>query len=259
MFCVATPSLTFGPIDTGSDVNEVSVHIRVRKPPERICSCHDHSHSARYIYKNDAVIPASWQSGFNSISSAGQFFGGFLCSWMADRIGRRCSLLVGLCFVTGGIFGEVFSYTRPAFLIGKLILGIGLGFYLTIGPLYCSEVAPVVLRGIITGGINFAIVIGQLLSNAVIKSFGGRDDQWAFRGPFAIQWLFVGNYFQQPLSESTLTYLNSHPSYRAAVRSSESVALCSPWSHRRRTSKPGTFSQQRCLCHSQACHDYPDR
>ena len=115
-----------------------------------------------------------------------------MCSWMSDRIGRRYSLLVGLCLVTGGIFGEVFSSTRVAFLIGKLILGIGLGFYLTIGPLYCSEVAPVVLRGMITGGINFAIVIGQLLSNAVIKGFGGRDDRWAFRGPFAIQWLFVG-------------------------------------------------------------------
>jgi sugar porter (SP) family MFS transporter len=114
-----------------------------------------------------------------------------MCSWISDRIGRRYSLLVGLAFVTGGIFGEVFATTRPAFLIGKLILGIGLGYYLTIGPLYCSEVAPVVLRGMITGGINFAIVIGQLLSNAVIKGFGDRDDRWAYRGPFAIQWLFV--------------------------------------------------------------------
>ena len=111
---------------------------------------------------------------------------------MADRIGRKHSLLVGLCFVTGGIFGEVFSVTRPAFLVGKLILGVGLGFYLTIGPLYCSEVSPVVLRGMVTGGINFAIVVGQLLSNAVIKGFGDRTDRWAFRGPFAIQWLFVG-------------------------------------------------------------------
>lgn len=138
------------------------------------------------------MIPASWQSGFNSISSVGQFFGGFMCSWVSDRIGRKNALTIGLCFVSGGIFGEIFASTRPAFLIGKLILGIGLGFYLTVGPLYCSEVAPVVIRGMVTGGINFAIVIGQLLSNAVIKGFGGRDDRWAFRGPFAIQFLFVG-------------------------------------------------------------------
>ena len=92
------------------------------------------------------MIPASWLSGFNSISSVGQFFGAFVCSYLADRIGRKWSLLLGLVLVTGGIFGEIFAVTRPAFLIGKMILGFGLGFYLSIGPLYCSEVAPVVLR-----------------------------------------------------------------------------------------------------------------
>ena len=144
-----------------------------------------------YIFKGQPVLPASWQSGFNSISSVGQFFGGFACSWLADRFGRKGALLCGLLLVTGGIFGEIFSTTRPAFLIGKMILGFGLGFYLTVGPLYCSEVAPVAIRGVVTAGINFAIVIGQLLSNAAIKGFGDRDDRWAFRGPFAIQFVFV--------------------------------------------------------------------
>jgi len=94
--------------------------------------------------------------------------------------------------VTGGIFGEVFSNTNGTFLVGKLILGVGLGFYLTIGVLYASEISPVVLRGIATASINFAIVIGQFLSNAAIKGFGGREDTWAYRGPFMIQLIFVG-------------------------------------------------------------------
>lgn len=144
-----------------------------------------------YMYEGEPVLPADWQSAFNSISSVGQFLGGFVCSYASDRIGRRWSLFAGLLFVCGGIFGEVFSNTKVAFLIGKLILGIGLGFYLTIGPLYASEIAPVALRGIVTGGTNLAICTGQLLSNAVIKGFGARDDPWAFRGPFAVQWLFV--------------------------------------------------------------------
>ena len=42
-----------------------------------------------YDYEGEAVIPASWLSGFNSISSVGQFFGGFACSWLSDRIGRK--------------------------------------------------------------------------------------------------------------------------------------------------------------------------
>ena len=145
-----------------------------------------------YIFKGEPTLAASWQAAFNSCSSAGQFFGGFCCSWLADRCGRRCALLAGLVLVTGGIFGEIFAKTNPAFLIGKLILGVGLGFYLSVGPLYCSEISPVVLRGISTAGINFSIVIGQLLSNAAIKGFGGRSDSWAYRGPFALQFVFVG-------------------------------------------------------------------
>jgi MFS family permease len=144
------------------------------------------------MFENQPTLAASWQAGFNSISSVGQFFGGFACSQIADRFGRKITLLIGLLLAAGGIFGEVFSNTKVAFLISKLILGVGLGFYLTVGPLYCSEVSPVVLRGITTAGINFAIVIGQLLSNAAIKGFGERTDSWAYRGPFMIQLLFVG-------------------------------------------------------------------
>lgn len=75
--------------------------------------------------------------------------------------------------------------------MSKLVLGAGLGFYLTLSPLVTSEIAPVVLRGISTAGVNLGIAIGQLLSNAVIKGFSNRDDSWGYRGPFAVQFFFV--------------------------------------------------------------------
>ncbi|KAL4882054.1 maltose permease [Aspergillus karnatakaensis] len=143
-----------------------------------------------YYYEGSPTIPAHWLSAFNVISSVGQFFGGFMCSYIADKIGRRKSLMIGVLIVTGGIFGETFSTTRPAFVVSKLILGFGVGFYLTLGPITCSEIAPVMFRGLSSAGVNLAIAIGQLVSNAVTKGFGERDDHWAFRGPFLIQLLF---------------------------------------------------------------------
>jgi len=53
------------------------------------------------------------------------------------------------------------------------------------------QITPVVLRGISTAGVNLGIAIGQLISNGVIKGFGGRTDRWAYRGPFAIQLFFA--------------------------------------------------------------------
>lgn len=137
------------------------------------------------------VIPAAWQTAFNVISSPGGFFGGFACSFIADRYGRKQSLLVGILFCVGGIVGQLVSNTRIAFLFSKLVLGFGLGFYLTIGPMMTSEITPVVLRGVATAGVNLGIAIGQLLSNSAIAGFGDRTDHWSYRGPFALQLFFA--------------------------------------------------------------------
>lgn len=48
---------------------------------------------------------------------------------------------VGIIFCIGGVAGEMSSTSRPAFLVSKLVLGIALGHFLTIGPMYCSEVS----------------------------------------------------------------------------------------------------------------------
>jgi MFS family permease len=74
------------------------------------------------------------------ISGVGQFGGAFLCSAIADRIGRKGALATGVLISCGGVLGEIFSSSRVALLVSKMILGVGLGTYLTIGPLYCSEV-----------------------------------------------------------------------------------------------------------------------
>jgi hypothetical protein len=133
---------------------------------------------------------------------------------------------VGLLLVTGGIFGEVFSNMNGAFLVGKLILGVGLGFYLTISVLYASEISPVVLRGITTASINFAIVIGQFLSNAAIKGFGARVDTWAYRGPFMIQLIFVGwLYLPQYTFSMMLNLEYSYPSSWPTLRSRIAMVL----------------------------------
>lgn len=144
-----------------------------------------------YVLDGEAILPADWQTAFNVISTVGQFFGGFMTSWIGDRIGRKWTLALGIIICTGGAVGEIASNHRVAFLFSKLVLGVGLGFYLTLAPLMCSEIAPVALRGFATAGVNLGIAIGQLLSNAVVKGFGEREDSWAYRGPFATQLFFV--------------------------------------------------------------------
>src|SRR5436305_10181957 len=55
---------------------------------------------------------------------------------------------------------------------------------------YASEVCPVVLRGYLTTYANICWVIGQVLSSGVLRSMLSRQDQWSYRIPFALQWIF---------------------------------------------------------------------
>jgi MFS transporter, SP family, general alpha glucoside:H+ symporter len=55
---------------------------------------------------------------------------------------------------------------------------------------YASEVCPVPLRGYLTTYVNFCWGLGQLIGIGVIKSQLGRTDEWAYRIPYALQWMW---------------------------------------------------------------------
>ncbi|KAH8895204.1 maltose permease [Thozetella sp. PMI_491] len=143
-----------------------------------------------HVVDGEAILPASSQLLFTIIPAVCSLISAFICSLIADRIGRKAALAIGICFATGGAFAEMFCTTLAAFTGAKILVAIGLSFYLTLAPLTCSEIAPVILRGLSTAGVNLGIAVGQLVSNAVVKIFGERDDVWAYRGPFATQLFF---------------------------------------------------------------------
>lgn len=76
-------------------------------------------------------------------------------------------------------------------LCAGLVLGsLAFGFYVVIAPTYASEVCPLALRGVLTASVNLAFVIGQFLAQGVSAGFESRRDEWAYRAPFAMQWIW---------------------------------------------------------------------
>lgn len=63
--------------------------------------------------------------------------------------------------------------------------------FTTLAPAYSSEVAPLVLRSYLETWIVCCWGIGQFVSYGVIFSLNTRRDEWAYRIPFAIQWLWI--------------------------------------------------------------------
>ena len=96
---------------------------------------------------------------------------------VADRIGRRLTLLVaGLIFLAGSLI-SAFTPDENVLLAGRFVVGIGIGFSSVVAPLYISEVAPANVRGALVSLYQFAITVGILAAYAVDFALSG-GGQW---------------------------------------------------------------------------------
>ncbi|CAN1265541.1 Hexose carrier protein HEX6 [Linum perenne] len=99
------------------------------------------------------------------------YIAGLIASFFASPItksyGRKPSILLGgAAFLAGAALGG--SATNIYMLIiGRVLLGIGVGFTNQSVPLYLSEMAPASLRGAINNGFQLSVGIGVLAANLI--------------------------------------------------------------------------------------------
>lgn len=55
---------------------------------------------------------------------------------------------------------------------------------------YASEVCPLALRGFLTAFVNICWVLGQLIAAGVLEGLVDNTTKWAYKIPFAVQWLW---------------------------------------------------------------------
>ncbi|TVY46140.1 High-affinity glucose transporter [Lachnellula subtilissima] len=152
--------------------------------------------NASQAEKDAFVLPGWQQSLLTGILSCGTFFGAIIAGDVADRIGRRWTIIVGCVTFSIGCILETASTTLAVMTVGRLIAGVGVGFISAIRPniifiLYMSEIAPKKVRGALVAGYQFCITIGILLANCVVYATQSRDDTGSYRIPIAVQFLWA--------------------------------------------------------------------
>ncbi|KAJ5873384.1 uncharacterized protein N7473_013257 [Penicillium subrubescens] len=135
-------------------------------------------------------VSAPWQTGLNMGSTIGAIFGGLLNGYFASKYGYRMVMIVALFFMTAFIFIVFFSNTTAVLLVGQILCGLSWGVFATVGPAYASEVCPTKLRGYLTVYVNMCWAIGQMIASGVLYGLLQRSDQWSYRIPFALQWVW---------------------------------------------------------------------
>ncbi|KAK5073701.1 hypothetical protein LTR51_004282 [Lithohypha guttulata] len=143
-----------------------------------------------YLYNGEYIVPASYQSALSMGSPLGQVFGAFGAAYPMEWLGRKKTFGLCVLLTTCFVFIQFFARSLPVLLVGELLGGLVLGCYVTIFPVYASEVCPIALRGILTSFTNIAFVAGQLIANGVTAGTSKLDNHWAYSLPFATQWIW---------------------------------------------------------------------
>ncbi|CAK7244174.1 MAG: hypothetical protein STHCBS139747_005709 [Sporothrix thermara] len=145
-------------------------------------------------------VSAAWQSGLSNGANCGELIGLLLNGWVSERFGYRYTVIGCLVLVTAWISIFFTAKNTAALLVAEILCGIPWGVFQTLTITYASEVCPVALRGHLTTYVNACWGIGQLIGIGVIMGVLDRTDQWAYRLPYALQWmwpvpLMVGIFF----------------------------------------------------------------
>lgn len=140
--------------------------------------------------KTPYQIPAPWQAGLSNGANVGEILGLFINGIVSERYGYRKTMLVSLVAVCAFIFIPFFAKDLIDLQVGEILCGIPWGVFQTLTTAYASEVCPVQLRAYLTTYVNLCWVMGQLIGSGVLRSMLQRTDQWAYRIPFAIQWMW---------------------------------------------------------------------
>lgn len=97
-----------------------------------------------------------------------------------------------VCLILVAAFTTIFFTAQnvQTLLVGEILAGLPWGVFQTLTITYASEVCPMVLRGYLTTYVNCCWGIGQMLGIGVIKGMLHRTDQWAYRIPYGLQWMW---------------------------------------------------------------------
>jgi len=135
-------------------------------------------------------VSASWQSALSSGSAAAQIIGLFINGIVSERIGYRWTMIISLTMIICFIFITFFAVNVHMLLAGYVLSGLPWGVFQTLTTTYAAEVCPVSLRPYLTTYVNLCWVIGQLLAAGILKGFVNNTTEWAYRIPYALQWIW---------------------------------------------------------------------
>ncbi len=111
--------------------------------------------------------------------------GPLVAGFMADRLGRKNTLIAGSLLLAVSAIGTSLPEDISTYNFFRIIGGIGVGITSIVSPMYIAEIAPARMRGALITINQLAIVLGCLVSYIVAQGLLG-----LFSHDVAWRWMF---------------------------------------------------------------------
>ncbi|EAQ82966.1 hypothetical protein CHGG_10784 [Chaetomium globosum CBS 148.51] len=135
-------------------------------------------------------VTAPWQAGLSNGANVGELIGLLINGWVSERFGYRWTVIVCLMLINAWTALFFTAQNVQTLLAAEILCGIPWGVFQTLTITYASEVCPVAMRAYLSTYVNFCWGLGQFIGIGVIMSMLGRDNEWGYRIPYALQWMW---------------------------------------------------------------------
>ncbi|KAH7184790.1 general substrate transporter [Fusarium flagelliforme] len=147
-------------------------------------------HYGVHVEGHGWTIPTRWQSALFQAGQCGAFVGVFVAGPITNRFGYRWTTIFALMLMNATIFISFFADSLELLVVGQALEGVPWGFFIANSPAYASEIVPLSLRGACTATLQMSWSIGSIIVAGATYAYNKRNDQWAWRVPLALQWIF---------------------------------------------------------------------
>ena len=151
-----------------------------------------------FVKKDFGGLSNFQQELVTSLLLVGAVIGALCAGRVADKIGRRPTVLITAVVFIVGVLLAAFTPTYPVLLVARIIIGVAVGSASMIVPLYIGEIVPPRLRGGLVSLNQLAITVGILSSYLIDYGLSGTGNWRLMFGLAAIPAvaLFIGMLFQ---------------------------------------------------------------
>ncbi|OAX82350.1 hypothetical protein ACJ72_03298 [Emergomyces africanus] len=135
----------------------------------------------------DGQLNDASTGGIVSAFTGGAIIGSLGVSYLSDIHGRRMTIFIGGVLAASGAALQGAASTIAMLIVGRFIAGVAIGLMSATIPVYCSEIAPPSIRGLLGGMQQWMIGWGFFVAQWVGFGSSHAKNSFSWRFPLSLQ------------------------------------------------------------------------